>query len=590
VSSQPQRVISGGLPAEAPFEFALEPRLIALITAGLVAIPPLVDVIVHGFRKVFFYMAADCFYYFTVAANFPSSHMFTFDQLHPTNGFHPLWQLLLALEYTALSPFPDPRKLLMVAAFLTGAVLLAAGVYLVALEAARPLRGASILLPGLTVGAFGAIEIVRGLCGGDYHPRYVTTWNSINGMESALSVLAFGGLMHFLLRDGSPENRPWLGVGLMMALVILSRLDNIFVLPSFLCVVACEANFLQGRRRAALLRGAALATLVAAGLVGSYLIYSRVAVGSFLPLSGKIKSSFPHVTAENFVNAWHWITGADDPVAQRSTIHWRLTQEFIPLVLILVNGAWAVFATLFRENLSECLRSPWNRFLILGSLWMIALHLYNVLFVHIYHQGHWYFPLSFLFVSLLAFHRLRPLLGLAPALTRARAPAMIIITILSLAQLTHFALYFFAPRILLGDRIFLGEENRYHYYEIFQDRAVLAHHYAGQGARFIDFTDGVFGYTLPYPTLAGIGLCIDKEGYRAILEGRFHELALERGFDRIAWIYKDGLTAQSTSEEVTAHFMSAPFAPRSPDYAFHIDFFPPWTPMYFIARFERLHG
>lgn len=46
-----------------------------------------------------FFLEDDLFYYFEIAKNFYSTHHFSFDEITYTNGFHPLWQLILILFY-----------------------------------------------------------------------------------------------------------------------------------------------------------------------------------------------------------------------------------------------------------------------------------------------------------------------------------------------------------------------------------------------------------------------------------------------------------------------------------------------------------
>ena len=41
------------------------------------------------------YSSDDGFLYFQVARNLAAGHGFTFDGINPTNGFHPLWLLLI---------------------------------------------------------------------------------------------------------------------------------------------------------------------------------------------------------------------------------------------------------------------------------------------------------------------------------------------------------------------------------------------------------------------------------------------------------------------------------------------------------------
>ena len=67
------------------------------ITIGAFALPPIFDLLLSDKRASFHYLAADSFYYLTVARNLVELGSPTFDEVHLTNGFHPLWQALLSL-------------------------------------------------------------------------------------------------------------------------------------------------------------------------------------------------------------------------------------------------------------------------------------------------------------------------------------------------------------------------------------------------------------------------------------------------------------------------------------------------------------
>ena len=45
-------------------------------------------------RRAFGWVAADTFYYLTVARNAVRYGRVAYDQVHPNNGFHPLWQII----------------------------------------------------------------------------------------------------------------------------------------------------------------------------------------------------------------------------------------------------------------------------------------------------------------------------------------------------------------------------------------------------------------------------------------------------------------------------------------------------------------
>src|SRR5512140_1353288 len=51
-----------------------------------------------------FFIRDDAYYYFKVAQNISEGHGSTFDGIHPTNGYHPLW-LLICVPIFALARF-----------------------------------------------------------------------------------------------------------------------------------------------------------------------------------------------------------------------------------------------------------------------------------------------------------------------------------------------------------------------------------------------------------------------------------------------------------------------------------------------------
>ena len=59
-------------------------------TLAIVVVPVVLDLLVHGARRVFGYLAIDTFYYLTVARNGLDLGGLTFDHVHATNGYHPL--------------------------------------------------------------------------------------------------------------------------------------------------------------------------------------------------------------------------------------------------------------------------------------------------------------------------------------------------------------------------------------------------------------------------------------------------------------------------------------------------------------------
>jgi hypothetical protein len=70
-------------------------RITAGFAIALFTLPVLVDLTASEEPRVFGYVAADAFSYFTVAKNAADTGRFSFDQETLTNGFHPLWQVTL---------------------------------------------------------------------------------------------------------------------------------------------------------------------------------------------------------------------------------------------------------------------------------------------------------------------------------------------------------------------------------------------------------------------------------------------------------------------------------------------------------------
>jgi len=165
------------------------------------------------------YNIDDAFYYYKVAQNVLAGHGFTFDQINPTNGFHPLWMVVCLgvfwlSRYDLLLPL---RVLVLVSAFLNAFT----GVFLF-----RLLRKA-LRTPASFIGALTWILLPA---------IYATT--IVHGMETSISaffmVLFLLNASTLLAAAGLRRLHWWQFslLGLLGALTILSRLDNVFVVAT----------------------------------------------------------------------------------------------------------------------------------------------------------------------------------------------------------------------------------------------------------------------------------------------------------------------------------------------------------------------
>jgi hypothetical protein len=161
----------------------------------------------------------DAFYYFQIARNIVTGHGITFDGINPTNGFHPLWLVLLVGIYSLFS---------------TGGTFDIAPIH-VALSL-------SVLFNALTACfVFAVISRVT------QHPGIRTfalalwalnpfiLFESLNGLETSLALFLTSVFIYcaLVIRDrGSLLQYAFLGIP--AGLMILARLDMAFYLIAFL--------------------------------------------------------------------------------------------------------------------------------------------------------------------------------------------------------------------------------------------------------------------------------------------------------------------------------------------------------------------
>ena len=119
------------------------------IVALAVAAPPLIALAADGTLGAFRTLAADAFYYLAVADHSQGAPFHTFDGVHPTNGFHPLWQWLLGAGFAALGPDAAGQVRLSVIAS-TAATAIGLGLYAaaLALRTGRPALALVAAVPG----------------------------------------------------------------------------------------------------------------------------------------------------------------------------------------------------------------------------------------------------------------------------------------------------------------------------------------------------------------------------------------------------------------------------------------------------------
>jgi hypothetical protein len=213
----------------------------------------------------------DAFYYLQVARNVAAGHGATFDRLNPTNGFHPLWVMVLA-PLARVLPADAAAGMRVI---LTVQVAL---VHLATLVLAR-----SVPVGRRHVGLVSALGLVN----------FYVAKALLNGQESALQYLLMALTLAWWWTALAPAPAPAPAraavLGALAGATTLARLDAAsFALAAVALPLLWPGTARGGPTRPALVAVAAGAAAWA-GLVLPYLAWNVWAFGHPLPVSGAIK-------------------------------------------------------------------------------------------------------------------------------------------------------------------------------------------------------------------------------------------------------------------------------------------------------------
>jgi hypothetical protein len=522
-----ERNDSGGGPAGARpkptlYARATSLRVVLSLTLALLCGPVLVDLAMSPARRAFGYVAGDAFYYLTVARNMALHGVPSFDGVHATNGFHPLWQAVCAVVYF-LAEHARLADYVVLFVVLVGVALIAGAVALLALAFEKD----GSLTPGFVALPFGVYALFNtpvwsSHCLTDPKatiwsfiegrlPLLGTLWSYANGMESALVLFGFGLLAYLYTRDTrgiAPDSPRFAALfGAAAAFMTLARLDHaLLVLPVVLAFV------LRRRWPSGLLALSAFAIPLAV-----YLLINRLWIGVAFPMSGAMKSTFPYYDAYNLrqipevwahLDCWALVV-----------TYWREAQLCFPMVFALLYLALTLKVSALPRGAALQIRdsaADVDRFLVPAAVGVLLLGGYNFLFVPLIHQGHWYFPVSTLFITLAVlavFGRFR------------RAPKWLPPAVLATL---------FVVGIFVFVKYHRSEEFHARFARLyFEEGPRIRAHYRNRAFKILEFDDGIVAYSAGVPAMSGT-LMLDPEGLKAQSTQSFFKLAFRRGFDRVA--------------------------------------------------------
>lgn len=220
----------------------------------------------------------DAYYYFNVARNIVEGFGITFDRINATNGFHPLWMLVLLPVAKVAGPDPDTtlRAIFCIVALITGAGSWAA-YKTISIYASR------------TAAVFGTGLLLV--------PVFLNSF--LNGLESGLLLLLLFGATYAIARydllslRATPRQNAALGA--LLALIVLCRLDAIFIVCAIVGTfwVKWLTRTDDGIDFASVLLTTVRVSLIPLVTVSTYLVWNFVVFGHASPISGALKSTFP---------------------------------------------------------------------------------------------------------------------------------------------------------------------------------------------------------------------------------------------------------------------------------------------------------
>lgn len=233
----------------------------------------------------------DSFYYFQIARNAAAGNGFSFDGIHPTNGFQPLWGMILACAAWVFARLGIADPLLLARWFLSLAALVNVAAGLALYAAARAWLGRRREALGvLAVWLLSPVLVVH----------------QTGGMENALFALVLGSALAVYHRAFVDADRPpsvaWFaGLGALLGLLGITRLDAALLAAVAIPVIAWRMRRMPVR---GLVRRLAPLCLLAALPVAGYLALNLARFGLAMPVAGAAKEWYAAQAVDAVGGPW----------------------------------------------------------------------------------------------------------------------------------------------------------------------------------------------------------------------------------------------------------------------------------------------
>jgi hypothetical protein len=500
-----------------------------LVTQALLVIPIWVSVSYYGLKYAYEYIAGDSYYYLTVAQNVNRLGFFTYDQERLCNSFHPLWQLWCVVLFRICTWLPITPPWIPAILLASSTLFIALAIAILAKAISLERGSVPVLFVLLPLGVYALIKIA-------VQPGYGTLWSYADGMESGLVLVAYALVLYLLMRPRLLTSAASaLTLGLAVTFLVFSRLDHVFFAVALFPCLALQSLRAKDWKR---LSWVFMAGAIAAGCTLAYMALNRHYFGVFLPLSGIVKSSFPHVSLEPYAQTIRSLQGPRNDSAL-----WRLAQVIVPFAFAVI--AFVHYAVRFFMG------KPGTKMdfaLLVTAIFVVLLASYNYFFVSLFAQGHWYYPVSVIFVSLLTLHLWAVFANRFGG--RTFSGRILFLQLVSIALVVSVGFYVCYGRKRIGN---LHEDGIYDL--IAREAKPLKEFYADKRPKIIEYSDGAMAYATGFPALPAYLLVADKELLDSVVSRHtpLLQVALDRGYDRVIVYTGDQpvpLLKSMTSDEV----------------------------------------
>jgi hypothetical protein len=500
-----------------------------IIVFLLVVYPAIFTYYTNGVGGIISFFEADTFYYLNVLKRSLDLDFYSYDGVYATNGFHPLWQYSIIYISKVLSIHSLDGFIQIV--FFTSSLLVGLGSVLI-FSVVKNITSSYFLAYISAVPNFYYILF------GHIHFSFNSTWSYINGMESPFSFFFLSIILYLLFNKRYLENttiQKYIFLGILLSFIVLSRLDDIFMVFTFVLYLLITLKISDYPK-------AFLIGFIPFIVIIYYMYFNYSYSGMLLPVSGGEKFAFTLSNVKQLVNLIYPfifnVTSDNITYSVWSELSQRQMQMAVPLLISII-----LYIFIYKK---EEITYEDRIFLILSS-YVFLKAVYNLFFVAIWHQGHWYYTDSIIISSIII--------------------AYLIFQWFPTKKINIIVNIFLIIYLVILSNSFLSNKVQIHhndYYKIFYNQKDEIQEILNKNGvnGILELDDGIIGYSLKTPSINAFGFALDKNASIMKKEGKLFDLASSRGYNCFAsLVYMRDLNGKISSDDIklNQYIKSVPF-------------------------------